>query len=155
MPRERGTALSRVPNSGLAGWRAGGLAGWRAGGLAGWRAGGLAGWRAGGLAGWRAGGLARRQSAYARDGLPGSAPYSKPTDPDSRREPPAALCYHPAVIPFFLWRWWQLLRGNKLTVQYAELWAEWDEEEDSVWDVTLSDGLEDEDWSEFYEVSER
>ena len=59
------------------------------------------------------------------------------------------------MIPFFLWRWWQLLRGNKLTVQYAELWAEWDEEEDSVWDVTLSDGLEDEDWSEFYEVSER
>ncbi len=59
------------------------------------------------------------------------------------------------MIPFFLWRWWQLLRGNTLTVQYAELWAEWDEEEDSVWDVTLSDGLEDEDWSECYEVSER
>ncbi len=39
-------------------------------------------------------------------------------------------------------------------MQYAELWAEWDDEDD-IWDVTVGDGLEDEDWSEFYEVSER
>lgn len=35
-------------------------------------------------------------------------------------------------------------REEELTRQYAELWAEWDEEEDAVWDVTLADGLEDE-----------
>jgi Arc/MetJ-type ribon-helix-helix transcriptional regulator len=35
-------------------------------------------------------------------------------------------------------------REEELRRQYSELWAEWDEEEDAVWDVTLADGLEDE-----------
>ena len=65
----------------------------------------------------------------------------------------APLCYYPAVVPFIPWRWWQLLRGNRLALQYTRLWAEWDDEDD-VWDVTVGDGLEDEDWSEFSEVNE-
>lgn len=35
-------------------------------------------------------------------------------------------------------------REEELKRAYAQLWAEWDEEEDAVWDVTLADGLEDE-----------
>lgn len=35
-------------------------------------------------------------------------------------------------------------REEELRRQYSELWAEWDEEEDAIWEVTLADGLEDE-----------
>jgi len=35
-------------------------------------------------------------------------------------------------------------REAELTREYEELWAEWDEEEAAIWDVTLADGLEDE-----------
>lgn len=60
------------------------------------------------------------------------------------------------MIPFFLWRWWQLLRGNTVTVQYAAAYTEWEESGDAeLWDSVVADGLEDEDWSELYEVSER
>ena len=38
----------------------------------------------------------------------------------------------------------ELLRDAELERLYAEYWAEWDEDEDAVWDVTLADGLEDE-----------
>ena len=44
------------------------------------------------------------------------------------------------------------LRSRDLERQYAQRWAEWDEEEDAIWDVTLLDGLEDEDWTEYSEV---
>ena len=36
------------------------------------------------------------------------------------------------------------LRADELAREYAQRWAEWDEEEESIWDVTLADGLEDE-----------
>ena len=35
------------------------------------------------------------------------------------------------------------LRSEELKRQYAQLWAEWDDEDD-VWDVTVGDGIEDE-----------
>lgn len=35
------------------------------------------------------------------------------------------------------------LRSEDLERQYAQLWAEWDDEDD-VWDVTVGDGIEDE-----------
>ena len=35
------------------------------------------------------------------------------------------------------------LRSEDLKRQYAQLWAEWDDEDD-VWDVTVGDGIEDE-----------
>ncbi len=38
----------------------------------------------------------------------------------------------------------ELLREDELEREYAQRWAEWDEEEEQVWDVTLADGLDDE-----------
>lgn len=35
------------------------------------------------------------------------------------------------------------LRSEELKRQYAQLWAEWDDEDD-VWDATVGDGIEDE-----------
>ena len=35
------------------------------------------------------------------------------------------------------------LRSEELKRQYAQLWAEWDDEDDA-WDVTVGDGIEDE-----------
>lgn len=35
------------------------------------------------------------------------------------------------------------LRSEELKRQYAQLWAEWDDDDD-VWDATVGDGIEDE-----------
>ncbi len=35
-------------------------------------------------------------------------------------------------------------REEELKRAYSELWANWDEEENAIWDVTLADGLEEE-----------
>ena len=48
----------------------------------------------------------------------------------------------------------QALRSRRLQAEYARRWEEWDDEDD-IWDQTVGDGLEDEDWSELSEVKEQ
>ena len=48
------------------------------------------------------------------------------------------------------------LRSRRLQAQYAAAYEEWEASgEAALWEVTVADGLEDEDWSELSEVNER
>ena len=48
------------------------------------------------------------------------------------------------------------LRSRRLQAQYAAAYEEWEASgEAALWEVTVGDGIEDEDWSELSEVNER
>ena len=37
-------------------------------------------------------------------------------------------------------------RSRRLRMAYRELWTEWGTEDDLLWETTVGDGLEDEEW---------